>query len=729
MRSRDERSDGLLWVSLGLALAIRVWVWLALARKDFFATPSLDDAVTLATAKAMASGGSLKIAWGSGLYVRILALSLRIFGNTLWPVKLVQTLTGLAVVPLLRWSLRETIGRKALGAALILYAVNPIFAIHEIRLQPVAFALVLLPIVVKTLFLKRTGGAATQILGGLALGAGFTLEPMPFACLGVAYAACSLARRASILCPSAHPAARQIGTALLGFLVVPGALLAHNSASRGVTAISVTNSTSFYRSLEAETWGTPRSTSPPMWRSSKQWLSLASEALGHEATEAEMVSFYRARALQRLIEHPLDAVWSWIRKVVLALSSHEIPDPVSTHFVISHWARSLLWSALVFPLTLGLAVLGLWTALRAGPYFPPIVLVGLLVATVLGLHSGASRLPFTLALLPFAGLGAVALWERGERRPAQAALVALAVVFSLLNIAGPGRFESPSEDLRFAAAGCAAAGNNGRALALLQQSVTADSSNAWAWAMLAGLHASELRTQTASKEYERAVKADSNCVEALIGLARAYRDDGKFEAAYRLVKRAVRMHPNHPLYLNELGALEIAMGKLAEARMHIERALVLQPNYAVAYKNLHTLSMLEEAAANLLLPQEMAPTKGTREASLADSIARLGKAQRWRAVDSLSTVALALFPKQPLFHVSAARARAALGDTAGALEHLQAANHLAPGRAGVVQPWAVILIAQGRRQEALKIVEEALRVAADETNRNALRLLRESIGR
>ncbi|MBD3235599.1 MAG: tetratricopeptide repeat protein, partial [Candidatus Eisenbacteria bacterium] len=761
--------------ALLLGLIVRGLSWWWLRRAVFCGVPSLEDAVHQNRMVALLTGGFPEAAlpWGSPLYPYLAAGVTALFGLDLSGLLLAQGLIGLAALPLIAWALRPLLSPRGCWIAALIYGLHPLGAFFEMRLQPMALFVLLLLLVLRLLFLERRG-AAGQMLGGLLLGLAFLLQPLPAFALAAAFfwhrlatigrwrrrATAPTGSRASTSDPSGASASRASAprtpdaAAVRGgegrggwmpLLPIAGAMallpllliLYHASLPQGGPTWNVSDAAAFHRSLGPETWGAARATQPPVWQDPGQLAAQANEALGRRLGEWELASFYRDRALQRLLENPVQVVGSLLHRAALLLSRPELPDPVSARHVFQVHAPAFRWGLHLFPLFLALGFLGLWMR-RDDPemrrLWPP--LLALAIANLVGTYSAASRWPFFLLLLPAVStaLLTVPALLAAVRRTSSARIVvgiaaALLVLSSLDLPAAHSRYENESEDLRYRAAVALRLQDERTATALLQRALREDPRNTVAHIDLGELYAAEDLRDAARGEYETALEQDPENPRALYNMSEILRSEERYAPAESLAARLVREHPQHPLYLNQYGVIKMVQGQFSDARFLFRRALSIAPDYQVAQMNLRTLDEAERKAPTLAFPEEMIPPRDSPLLALGfAALQALGESD-WARADSLTTVAVDSFPELPLawylrggFYYRAER-------YAEAIPYLVRVVETAPGRALTTQLAARALLAAGEPQRAIALTEESLAQASDPRNRESIERLLDTLRR
>ncbi len=719
-------------------ILLRIVAWLMLRRAFFCGVPAFEDAIHFDRARALMQGRIPEtiLPAGSPLYPYIAALLSSLTGGGTSGLLLLQSLAGVAAIPILVWALSPVLSLRGRWIAALLYALNPIPIFLGLRVQPFTFALLILLVVLRLLFLDSERTASRAVFGGLLCGLGFTLMPLLFTCTAAAAVWAYWRHSRPAGTGQARLAAPRMASILLlvAFLVLPALLCAyHDTLAGGGFAWNWTDAHAFYRSVQSDTWGTARSTAIPVWEDPARAQSLANETIGRRLTEWQTLAFYRGRALQHIAENPIAFVGQIVRRAVLLVLGPEIPDPVSVRFVLRNHAQPLAWGLFIFPLYLALAVIGFWRW-RGQPFLQALepFLIALLAVNLLGTYSSMSRALALVGLLPLAAAALEmlpALIRDARRTAATRYLLVVAaslMIVATLDLAGArSRFERDSEDLRYAATILLDQGQDRRGTtSLLRRALQKDPDNAAAHAALGDLLHKEELPDAARTEYEAALKITPGYEPALYGLAEVLRGTSSYAEANSLMVELVNLHPQNPLYLNQLATLEMMRGRFAEARFLLRRALEIAPDYQVALVNLRATDEAEQKATELALPSASPDSALVR---LGQQAVQAVQTQNSHAADSLTALAVERFANEPLAWYMRGGFLLQMGRNDEAAECLLRVVRAAPGRALATEMAARALMAAGRRTEARAIIEENLQRAADENNRQHLQRLLESL--
>ncbi|MBI2840898.1 MAG: sulfatase-like hydrolase/transferase [Acidobacteria bacterium] len=132
------------------------------------------------------------------------------------------------------------------------------------------------------------------------------------------------------------------------------------------------------------------------------------------------------------------------------------------------------------------------------------------------------------------------------------------------------------------------------AVALMQQCILRDDTNATFHAYMGFLRKIGRAPEEAAREYERARALAPTDVEIREALAAVYRDAGRLDAAERELREAVRIDPASDSAWNSLGMILGSVGRDEEARMCFEEAMRIDSGDPYYHFNL--ARMLERSA-------------------------------------------------------------------------------------------------------------------------------------
>ncbi len=417
----------------------------------------------------------------------------------------------------------------------------------------------------------------------------------------------------------------------------------------------------------------------------------AEEQSGRELSPGEVSGFFANAALHEIGEDPLRCLGLAGRKLLFLVNGAEYMDAVSFEaYRQESWVLNVLGWPLRFWLVLPLAAIGMWSRPRNRLALLLMLAMGALVVSLLPFFvTGRFRMGLVPLLLPFVGVGAMALREQrrlGGKGILQARALGLALLVvtllplpwhpagnpittSYANIASELLRQGEYERAEAAAAkglledpgDAAALFNHGLALKFLgrheeAEDIFTDSIRegaefaADAWAELGSLHAMRSRFPAAERALGRALSLDPghDMANYYRGLLR--RQEGQLEEAAAAYQLALLRRASFSDARHNLAHVRLAQGRAADAISSLIETLQQAPDFRPSLK---------------LLPLLLATHPN---ASLRDGTAALGYADR----------ALAINENDPEVLATRAFALAELGRFDEALAQLERARSLDP---------------------------------------------------
>lgn len=368
---------------------------------------------------------------------------------------------------------------------------------------------------------------------------------------------------------------------------------------------------------------------PPWVRSSpvyehEDFRAKARELTGRDLSRAEASRFWWREGLRSILSDP----WRWvkleIRKALLFLNGHELPDNYSYEsFVL--FSRLLGWLP-TFGVVAALAAAGIAaTASRWRQLLPLYLAAGSYMFSVMLFYNfGRFRLPFLPILLVFAGAGLPALWRAAaalRRRGAApaagpgstrraAALAATAAVAWLITLPDlHSSAEEPFQDRLHLGAAFQQAGRLDEAEEILRETI-ADaekvlSSRGW---------------RPGNPVVPGGLSFAWSLHAAHRDLARILLETGRTEEAIQEMRRAIPLDPNDGHLFQMLGGALLQRGDPAAAETALRQAVRLDPESFTARFDLATslYDQGEAAAALAVLEEAHRAVPGLEGLDLAD---------------------------------------------------------------------------------------------------------------
>ncbi len=573
----------------GLALGLRLAYLFEIRALPWFEVPLIDGANYFRTARAIAGGqwlGGPAAFWQPPLYPYFIAALLRLFGERMIAIDVVQAILGA-----LSCVLVFTIGRRVLGAAagtaagLVMALYGPLIHFDAQPLIPVLHIVLMLAGIDLLLAagLEADPGRHGLLWAAAGLSWGLSAIATPNLLLAVPPVAVWIARRKGTAIEGAplepRPGRRVIWrSAMIFLLAVAGPVLlvgARNLAVAGEPVlISSNGGINFYLGNNADYGRTIR------LRPGGEFERLAQEPENLGIVGAAAASHYfTSRAIAYLVSYPGSALRLYLRKAGDLVAGREIPRNENTY---AYRSRSIVLRAL------------LW---RCGVAFPfgvvaPLALAGLVAGVGAASAGGAS-----------VGSGAAA--ARSGRR--LLLVIAASYAASILLFFPTDRYRLPLVPLfaLFAGAVLAAPRATWRkplVLGALLAGLLLFNLDAFkateSWPEEEALNrAYALRMQgrlpESQREYERALAINPGRIDPYNALAVLAAEAGDWEEAVRRYRQLLEIAPDFVEVRRNLGQALLALGRKEEARREWEQAIHLAPGAGLALADL-SLSYLEE---------------------------------------------------------------------------------------------------------------------------------------
>ncbi|HJW13975.1 MAG TPA: tetratricopeptide repeat protein, partial [Thermoanaerobaculia bacterium] len=348
----------------------------------------------------------------------------------------------------------------------------------------------------------------------------------------------------------------------------------------------------------------PSGTGLPTVRPGARWDFLEAEAARNGVqSPAGQDRFFFRKTLEEISVSPLAYLRLLGRKFFWTIQADEIRDPFSFSFFekSSPLLAALPGFGLLFPLSL----VGILIPARSRPR-PALLLAGVAAtagACVLLVTSSRYRLPFVVALVPFAGAGLVTGIEILRKRSARSAMLigvlAAGVVLCRLTVHAPSHIHAEE----WSATGYALIHlrESDDAEKAFRRSIEEDGRWSPAWAGLGVVAANRGDPAGAEDFFKQALSREPDNLTARQELGTLLESQGRFADAEAVYRRAWEVAPGDAAFGRALARTLLAEGRLSEALTLMRELLARNA---------------EDAAAHLLFARALAAQHRTRPAAL-----------------------------------------------------------------------------------------------------------------
>ena len=589
-------------VVFSVALAVRLAVWSQLAGHPLFRAPQLDSFEYVSWASAIVAGD---LRWpsppphGPG-YPFFLAGVFRLFPGSLPAASVAQALLGASTCVAVAALTGIWFGPLAAWAAGLLLAFHGVAVWTDVSL--LAEGLLLLLMTGVLLCLGKAPATLTRAaLAGALTGLSALVRPTALVLLPIVLV--TVARREGW---------RQRGFRMAG--------LAAGAAGLVLLPVTVANWRASGAPLLVQGHGgfnfsignSPSGTGLPTVRPGARWDRLEAEAARNGfRSPADQDRYFVRKTLKEISASPLAYLRLLGRKLLWTIQADEVRDPLSFSFFekASPLLAALPGFALLFPLALA----GILVAALSRPR--PALLLAAVAATagacVLLVTSSRYRLPFVVALVPFAAAGLVTgieiVRERSARPAMLAGVLAAGVALCRLTVHAPSHVHAEE----WSATGYALVHlrESDEAERAFRKSIEADARWSPAWAGLGVVAANRGDPAGAENFFGKALSLEPDNLAARQELGTLLESRGRFADAEVVYRRALEIAPGDAAFGRALARTLLAEGRLPEA-LKLARELLARN--------------AEDAAAHLLLARALGAQHRTRSAVLeAAQAARL----------------------------------------------------------------------------------------------------------
>ena len=616
------------------------------------------------------------------LYVYFLAGALAVLRSELG-VRLLQIVLGTVAVWLIYRTARDWFGERAALLSAALAAGTGLFTFHEIlllhgALDPFLTALSLF-VVARAVITRDT---RWFLAAGLATGLHALNRPNV-----IAYAAVVVA--GSVLTWGAREGARHAAAFACGVALLLAPVALHNYARTGeVVIVSSHGGLNFYIGNNPEADGTYRAIpgiTPSIAGQAGDAQRLASQALGHDAGDAETSGYFYDRALEWMRREPGRAARLWLTKAAYVANAAELTLDYSFAYYQRDEATPLRLLRVGAWLLVPLGAVGLFVRRTHGHpgYWLWAAFVPSYTLTVVAFFvSSRYRMPLLVPLTIGAGAAidrAVECWRRRELRSLVPGAVLVAGIAVLTNH-DPGLDDGRSEERTALAVALIDRGRFAEAEAAIARFSPTQPDPALLYARAGSAYREQRQADAAIAAFHKALAAGTARPEINLALGQTLLDAGRAGEAVPHLRRAYDGGIRRDVAGYDLARALAGSGKMVEAGRVLEstpHALAPEPEGVIGRADLALLVNRYDLACTFL-----------SEA-----------AARW--------------PRDAAVRLRYGLALIVAGQTPAAIGQLEEAVRLDPGVAAAHLNLAVLYAQTGRTAEAAAEAHEALRLQPD----------------
>jgi tetratricopeptide (TPR) repeat protein len=238
----------------------------------------------------------------------------------------------------------------------------------------------------------------------------------------------------------------------------------------------------------------------------------------------------------------------------------------------------------------------------------------------------------------------------------------------------------------------------------------------------------------AIEQFREILRLDATDEDASLWLARLYRLQGDTEIAVQALRDLLQRQPEDETAIEQLTQLLLDAGRGAEAISYLKGIIQRSPTGALldalgdAYSQTHDYAKAEDAYNRAI---QMDPTDTDHRKGLAQALMAQDKSEQ--AAEQYKRLT-ELDPDEPENFLRLAQIYRQLNQLDLAEENLLHAKQLAPGNVEVIYNEATIYEAQGRFEDAIRVLSDAVSGIKRQTepapgNRRTLAILYEQLGR
>lgn len=707
------------WILVGLAFVIRSIVLLQLSNNHpAFDQPIVDSRWHYLWAQKIAAGNWLGegVFYRAPLYPYLLALWMKIFGDGLWPIRLMQALVGGVTAGLTFMIGEKAFGRRVgliAGFAAVCYGTL-IYYESELLIEVIA-----VPLGLWAVYLAMDESSAPVQRSSRWLGVGVIVGLFAIARPNILLVVPAFWWWAWPSQP-AIPLASKLSRIKMPLILTLGVLIPiipvtirNYVVAQDAVLISYQGGVNLWLGNNPQADGITMQMPEVTLDESVEWDefvrttdSTASALAGRTLHASEVSSFWTDRAVNWMLDNPIETITGWIKKTWYFLSGFEVSDQTDIYAFskFSSLLNVLISRPLIyipFGLISPFAILGLVLAWRRSPQTRPLVGFVILYAltVILFLATARHRLPVVPIFVVCAAAAVIQLARTFSNRGMAAVAIPVLLVIALM-------------------------------IGLNQRTVERIMTNpAFLHYQMALSHERSGDFEGAALEYEAALKVEPNHLASRKNLAYALVRMGAYDSAVALSFSYLRHRQEDAEAYNNIGLAYLGLGDTSRAVGSFRTAARYNPKLPHPYLNLAEIATAQgDHGAAVGYYRNAIEADSTFAAAYSGLAIRYTASNNSDEAEALLRTGLRKSPDHPILQANMGSLLLRLGRTEEAIPHLERAVHWQPHVAAVRINLAVAYL----RLQRLNAAQEQLRqvMVIDPTNETAKKLVEqlESMG-
>lgn len=588
-----------------LAAAVRIIYLINMIESPYFGAPFLDELYHVNWANEIAHNSFFgnEVFFRAPLYSYTLGIIFMIFGNDLFIPIFLQHLLGAATAVLIFLASKKIFPPAIASTAGVLAAIYPPLIFNENQFFDTSLVIFLSAASLFALMHYLEKPAAKRILiAGLIQGVCAITRPniLLFSfCLPILIAF----SYKTLFGSDKNKTALHIAIFLAG-VIIPIIPVTIRNAAVGKTfvPISTYGGINFYIGNNPNADGFTARTSKHYqftgrYRDSVQLFAEkeAQRLAGKELSSAEIQAFWKKKAMEFIRDNPVDEVKLLLKKTVIFFSSVEVKNNKNIYFVAKYsFLLKFLLTIFHFGILLPLAAAGIATALlRKGEdkrlcFFALLLyLATQAISVIIFFVSDRHRLPFVIALFPFAAFALfslIALRHETQKIKAGAPLlIVLTIIVIISNIDWFGiKIKDLSRDYWSVGNCYRDKGDYDKALDSYMSGLKFNDKDPDIYNNIGEMYYNKKDLNKALEYFNDALNVDSSYIRAMNNLGVVYEESGNYNEAEKFYRRVLSLEPEHDLCRANLGDALLKSGRTQEALEQYLTALQRNKNFLQA---------------------------------------------------------------------------------------------------------------------------------------------------